>query len=877
MKTLIKSGAICAAFSLISSAAQALEILHVGQADSADYSSFIEAQYPGSTWVHKPSGLTAANTIGGDLDRVADFDVVGTHGGTGITVKSYLESFDLIIIGNNVSSGNFVHATSAADWAGLTKPVLFHASLIARATGPRPSMFGPLATSDNNATLTFNVPDDTVRVSATALSDAIFEGVTTATDLYDSALRTNTETISVVGTFGGGEHISSLAGTITAVAATPRGIVFWNEGTQNGIGGVLAAKRAYLPLANAANSSSYLTADGKIVLKNLIDELLVTSTPVFLPPTNLVAKSASGLTINLTWTASAGAVSYNIKRAETPTGPYTQLVTTPGTVTSTSYADTGLTEGTTYYYVVSGVNSSATESGNSNEANAPAVATVLPGIDILYVASGNNVVYENLATNGQFASNTWTQKNGGTTGNDVVGGDLTRAAEFTGVNGTTVGAPITVTDYLNSFDLVIIGTPTTSSNYIDTAEGAHWAGLTVPILVHSPFAARALAGRMGLFSGDNTVHPFTFVNANESLRVSTSALSDAILAGVVDVTNLYVATQSDTINGLVRAPNAFGNGEEITRLSNGTVESRGIVFWAAGATLPIIPPAGLPISSNRAFLPFSGGPADLNADGQKVLANLIKQLRVTQTVPPALLTFPPTVLAEEVTGDVYVSWGDAINAVTYNVKRSTISGGPYTPIATGVAGVDFLDENVTAGTTYYYVISSFSTTAAESPDSDEATVILAAGSDYLTWIQTYAAELAIEADRLPGADPDNDGSTNLIEFALKGNPADPSDNGAIASLIQDSSLTLVIAVRDGATFAGGPSADVGGINYTVEGSLGLTFPDSAVTSAGPTDSAPPATGLPDLTGSEWEYHTFKLEASAGLPGKGFLRLKVTQP
>ena len=43
------------------------------------------------------------------------------------------------------------------------------------------------------------------------------------------------------------------------------------------------------------------------------------------------------------------------------------------------------------------------------------------------------------------------------------------------------------------------------------------------------------------------------------------------------------------------------------------------------------------------------------------------------------------------------------------------------------------------------------------------------------------------------------------------------------------------------------------------------------------DTAPPAAGLPDLTGTAWEYHTFKLDASEGLTNKGFLRLKVTQP
>jgi hypothetical protein len=42
------------------------------------------------------------------------------------------------------------------------------------------------------------------------------------------------------------------------------------------------------------------------------------------------------------------------------------------------------------------------------------------------------------------------------------------------------------------------------------------------------------------------------------------------------------------------------------------------------------------------------------------------------------------------------------------------------------------------------------------------------------------------------------------------------------------------------------------------------------------NTAPAATGLPTLPGSsEWEYRTFKLDDSEGLPGKGFLRVKVT--
>ncbi|MBA3569685.1 MAG: fibronectin type III domain-containing protein, partial [Pyrinomonadaceae bacterium] len=57
--------------------------------------------------------------------------------------------------------------------------------------------------------------------------------------------------------------------------------------------------------------------------------------------------------VSLSWASSAGATSYNIKRATTSGGPYATIATG---ITATSYTDTGLTNGTTYFYVVSAVN-----------------------------------------------------------------------------------------------------------------------------------------------------------------------------------------------------------------------------------------------------------------------------------------------------------------------------------------------------------------------------------------------------------------------------------------------------------------------------------------------------------------------------------------
>lgn len=56
---------------------------------------------------------------------------------------------------------------------------------------------------------------------------------------------------------------------------------------------------------------------------------------------------------------------------------------------------------------------------------------------------------------------------------------------------------------------------------------------------------------------------------------------------------------------------------------------------------------------------------------------------------------------------------------TYNVKRSTVSGGPYTTIAPGTASTTYVDSAVTVGTQYYYVVSAVS--AAESGDCPQVT------------------------------------------------------------------------------------------------------------------------------------------------------------
>ena len=111
---------------------------------------------------------------------------------------------------------------------------------------------------------------------------------------------------------------------------------------------------------------------------------LVVTLPAPPAPTNLTA-TGTNLLINLDWNAVSVATSYNLKRGTSNNGPYPTVFS--GLV-RTNYSDAAVTNGVTYFYVVTAVNSGG-ESTNSLQTSATPLPSLTPTNIILQISSGH--------------------------------------------------------------------------------------------------------------------------------------------------------------------------------------------------------------------------------------------------------------------------------------------------------------------------------------------------------------------------------------------------------------------------------------------------------------------------------------------------------
>ncbi|HEU5078795.1 MAG TPA: cellulase family glycosylhydrolase [Opitutaceae bacterium] len=114
----------------------------------------------------------------------------------------------------------------------------------------------------------------------------------------------------------------------------------------------------------------------------------------------------------LSWTTAPGASSYNVKRASSSGGPYTTIAS----VTTTSFTDPSLINGTSYYYVISAVNANGESADTNQVSGVPQAITIIQdNTDATGVVKTGGWAVSTSST-GYYGSNYWHDGNNGATG-----------------------------------------------------------------------------------------------------------------------------------------------------------------------------------------------------------------------------------------------------------------------------------------------------------------------------------------------------------------------------------------------------------------------------------------------------------------------------
>jgi len=177
---------------------------------------------------------------------------------------------------------------------------------------------------------------------------------------------------------------------------------------------------------------------------------------------------------------------------------------------------------------------------------------------------------------------------------------------------------------------------------------------------------------------------------------------------------------------------------------------------------------------------LAGAVDDFRIFGQALTAQQIAALAAPPTAPTSLT-------ASAGNAQVSLSWGAVTGAVSYNVKRSLVSGGPYA-FVTNTSATSFTDTGLTNGTAYYYVVTALNAATESLDSSPNAATPLSALQQ---WRLTYFGTTANSGNAADTADPDGDGLTNAQEFAAGTVPNDPAS--ALRASIAISGSNLVVS------------------------------------------------------------------------------------
>ena len=223
------------------------------------------------------------------------------------------------------------------------------------------------------------------------------------------------------------------------------------------------------------------------------------------------------------------------------------------------------------------------------------------------------------------------------------------------------------------------------------------------------------------------------------------------------------------------------------------------------------------------------------------------------------MSAPTNLLATPGDAQATLAWATTPGAESYNVKRSTVSGGSYTTVG-NISSTNFVNTGLTNGTTYYYVVTALN--GSEETAISSQVSVTPNPDGYDGWLATYPGITG--DDRSPDADPDHDGMPNGIEFLTGTSPASASSIAAISSTV-DATGNIVLQFKRVDAAKAYP--------VTVESSANFVVPWAAVTIPNNATASPTLTVVEN--GTAPDDITVVIPSSGA--SKKFARVRIAIP
>jgi fibronectin type 3 domain-containing protein len=467
--------------------------------------------------------------------------------------------------------------------------------------------------------------------------------------------------------------------------------------------------------------------------------------PTAQPPGSPSSLNAVGgaAQIALTWTGGSNDFSYNVYRS-TVSGFAPSAGNLVGHVSSAAYTDTSVTPGTTYFYVVTGLNSASQESSPSGQASATAQAGT-PGIPTSLLATSGplQVALSWKVGNNDVSYNVYRSTVSGFT---PAAGNLIASPSTNAFTDTNVTAGTTYFYLVNGVNST--GQVSSASSQASATAQAAAPGIPTNLLATAGVLQIALTWTAGnndatykLYRA--TASGFTPSAANLIASPSTTSFTDStavagttyfyVVAGVNTTGQTSAASGQASAAAQAAAPgvptNLTATGAALQVALTWTAASNDATYKVYRSTVSGFTPSAANLIASPSTTSFT----DSSVSGGTTYFYLVAGVNTTgqisspssQASATAQAGVPGTPTGLAATGgalQVALTWNAGANDVSYSVYRSAVSG--FTPSATNLIAnpgtTSLTDTSVTAGTTYFYLVTGANSTGQSSTWSSQA-------------------------------------------------------------------------------------------------------------------------------------------------------------